>query len=197
LNLSAIVIAICSCFSSSSALLAAEIHTRTLSSSRLLKGIEHSPFCSTVREPPMANPRPRIWQCHLCDAGPHTYNIIQACTGVRSDNRQCGHQFCEKCKTDNQIPSPMGAAALRNRLTPPGTIDLGAMQRTVPGMTPRGNKHTLDHGQHHQQAPRLRTRPSMAGWWTCCYGHMNNPALSSGRCTVCNHKKCGNCSPCT
>src|SRR2546421_3062929 len=40
-------------------------YARTLSS-RLLKGIDHSPFCSAVREPPMANPRPRIWQCHLC-----------------------------------------------------------------------------------------------------------------------------------
>ncbi|OOF94706.1 hypothetical protein ASPCADRAFT_208367 [Aspergillus carbonarius ITEM 5010] len=35
---------------------------------------------------------------------------------------------------------------------------------------------------------------SMAGWWTCCNcDQMNNPALTSGRCTVCSHSKCCDC----
>ena len=42
------------------------------------------------------------------------------------------------------------------------------------------------------------SRPSMEGWWRCCrnpHQHLNNPALSSGRCTQCNHTKCSSCRP--
>jgi hypothetical protein len=171
-------------------------YARTVSSS-LRKCIEHSLFCSAVGERTMTNPPPEKWQCHVCGTGPHIRETTPACTGVRSDNKQCGHKVCSECKRNNDIPSTLGTIVLRSPLTSPGTIDIGAMRRTAPGMAPRGNKRTLDHGQHHQQALRLGTRPSMAGWWICCCGQMNNPKLSGGRCTVCNHKKCGNCSPCT
>ena len=167
------------------------------SSSSLRKCIEHSLFCSAVGERTMTNPPPEKWQCHICLEGPHTYSITTSCTGVRSDNKQCGHRLCRYCKTDNEIPNPLGPAALRSPPTAARTTDYSTMRRTAPAMVPRGNKRTLDHGQHHQQALRLGARPSMAGWWTCCYGHMNNPALSSGRCTQCNHEKCRNCSPYT
>lgn len=41
------------------------------------------------------------------------------------------------------------------------------------------------------------SHPDMAGWWYCCQGpndsHLNNPTLSSGRCTICGHTRCPSC----
>ncbi|PYH84730.1 hypothetical protein BO82DRAFT_351542 [Aspergillus uvarum CBS 121591] len=37
----------------------------------------------------------------------------------------------------------------------------------------------------HVYTPPSAARPSVADWWICCAcGSENNPALSSGRCTV-------------
>jgi hypothetical protein len=173
-------------------------YAHTVSSSRLLKGIEHSLFCSAVGELLMATPRPRLWKCHRCGAGPHVYATTPACTGV-PDGIQCGHKLyeghklCEECRTDGQIPSTMGTVVLRSPLTAVRTIDFSAMRRTVPAMAPRGNKRALDH----QPPLRLGSRPPLAGWWICsnCKSE-NNPALTDGRCTVCNHRKCSACRPC-
>jgi hypothetical protein len=174
-------------------------YTRTLSSSRLRKCIEHSSFRSTVGEPSMANRTPRIWQCHVCNTGPHTCATTPACTGVRSDNRQCGHIMCSRCKKDNDIPNPLGTAASRSFRTRATMIDANATPRTVPSMAPRGTKSGRGRGRglYHQPALRLSSRPSMAGWWTCSVcGSMNNPELSDGRCTTCNHRKCRDCRAC-
>jgi hypothetical protein len=144
----------------------------------------------------MANPRPPIWLCHECGAGPHLCKTTPACTGVRN-GIQCGHKVCKDCKKNGDIPSTMGTVVLRSPPTAAGTTDLNAMRRTVPAMAPRGNKRARDRGQYHQPALRLGSGPSMAWWWTCCRGHMNNPALTDGRCTICSHKKCGTCRPLT
>lgn len=142
----------------------------------------------------MANRTPEKWQCHLCHAGPYTCTITPACTEVLSDNRPCGHRMCPKCKKDNDIPNPLGTAASRSFRTRAMTIDVSAMPRTVPGMAPRGTKIARGRGLYHQPALRLSSRPSMAGWWKCSKcDSINNPRLSAGRCTICNHTKCGSC----
>jgi hypothetical protein len=145
----------------------------------------------------MANPAPRIWQCHVCGAGPHILAIATSCTGVRSDNRQCGHRMCPTCKKDNNIPNPMGTAASRSLRTRATMIDVNAVPRTVPSMVPRGTKSARGRGLYYQPALRLSSRPSMDGWWTCSVcGNMNNPKLSDGRCTICSHRKCRDCRAC-
>ena len=164
-------------------------YTRTISSC-LRKCIEHSPFCSTVGERTMANPPPEIWLCHECGAGPHLLETTLACTGVHN-GVQCGHKVCGVCKKNKDIPSTIGTVALRSPLTPPG------MRRTAPAMAPRGNKRALDRGQYHQPALRL-SAPPLTGWWICsnCKNN-NNPALTDGRCSVCNHARCRDCRPWT
>src|ERR1700733_2377635 len=38
------------------------------------------------------------------------------------------------------------------------------------------------------------SRPSLAGWWKCsACGSLNNPKLSNGGCTCCNHTRCRDC----
>lgn len=56
------------------------------------------------------------------------------------------------------------------------------------------------HMHHHSDAsgmaypvPVRAPRPSMAGWWECCEGHPNNPALCPERCSICGHYRCPNC----
>ena len=145
----------------------------------------------------MTNRTPRMWQCHVCNTGPQTCATTPACTGVRPDNRQCGHIMCSRCKKDNDIPNPMGTAASRSLRTRATMIDVNATPRTVPGMAPRGTKSARGRGPYHQPALRLSTRPSPAGWWKCSEcGSMNNPALCGGRCTICNHRKCRDCRAC-
>jgi hypothetical protein len=142
----------------------------------------------------MANPTPRLWLCHVCGTGPHTFAIAPACTGVRSDGRQCGHRMCPTCKKDNNIPNPMGVAASRSLRTRATMIDVNAMPRTVPGMAPRGTKSARGRSLYHQPALRPNARPSTAGWWKCSRcNSVNNPKLCGGRCTICNHTKCYEC----
>src|SRR5271163_1950861 len=136
----------------------------------------------------MANPRPPVWQCHDCGAGPYLRETTPACI-------QCGHKMCPDCKRDGDIPNTLGTV-LRSPLTAAKTTDYSAMRRTAPAMAPRGNKRALDHGQYHQQALRL-TRPPLTGWWICSKcGNENDPDLTDGRCSICNHAKCGTCRPC-
>jgi hypothetical protein len=141
----------------------------------------------------MANRAPRIWQCHVCNTGPHTCATTPACTGVRPDNRQCGHIMCSRCKKDNDIPNPLGTAASRSLRTRATMIDANAMPRTVPSMAPRGTKSARARSLY-QPALRLSTRPPRTGWWICsACKNMNNPDLADGRCTSCGHWKCREC----
>jgi tetratricopeptide (TPR) repeat protein len=48
---------------------------------------------------------PRMWQCHVCNGGPHTYATTPACASLLG-NRQCGHTMCTRCKKDGDIPNP-------------------------------------------------------------------------------------------
>lgn len=135
------------------------------------------------------------WQCHLCDGGPYLYANTSSCTGVLRNGTQCGHGVCHLCKKDNDIPPPISPGALRSPPTPAKTIYSTAMPRAVPSMAP-GTRRDGDRSKYHHHAMELNARPDATGWWICSScDSLNNPELSCGRCTSCNHTKCPSCRP--
>jgi hypothetical protein len=105
---------------------------------------------------------PRIWQCHMCGAGPHIYAVTPSCTYVLSGS-QCGHLMCRICKTDGEIPSTMGSGALRSRESrqaaprQPSPDTHGNQRKPVPSSESR--KHQTDRATERRRPELEEIRP--------------------------------------
>ena len=55
---------------------------------------------------------PTKWQCHLCHSAPHLCAVTNACTN-EVNGVCCGHQMCNQCKKDEDIPAPRPTAGGR------------------------------------------------------------------------------------
>jgi hypothetical protein len=146
---------------------------------------------------------PKLWQCCQCNERPISIALHGSnCPGCNK------HDRCGTCKVDKAIdpPSPRKATATTamddsayhdGATFPPGPpVDLRVLRSVwntagIAQSSPRA-KTAFAKGQ-----TKLGSRPSMGGWWYCseCKA-MNNPDLSSGRCTSCGHAKCARCRPC-
>jgi hypothetical protein len=173
-------------------ILTEDIHSSLLPSSPSLSAQAHriATISFDHQRKIMAAPSPEKWQCHECKTGPQLCATAICCA-------QCGHNMCDECKKDGEIPSPLGAGVLRSPPTRAPTTYSHAMPRNVPNMAPRGNIRDRDRGRYYQPALRLSSRPPpLTGWWIChVCSFKNNPDLCGGRCTHCQHLKCPICRP--
>jgi hypothetical protein len=133
------------------------------------------------------------WQCCSC----HNRPILAAVNGFRCI---CGHDHCGNCKNDDKIDPP---GVLRTAIRPrrlnskpfdaPPAYAVSGMGGWPSSTTP-GEDIPARASAHIQKRTTLASRPSMAGWWYChrC-GAMNNPDLTDGKCSSCNHTRCAHC----
>ena len=141
---------------------------------------------------------PRLWQCCNCNDRP---------INIAVHGEQCGkckHERCGNCKTDSKIdpPSPRRATFMNDytyhhnvAYQPQPPVEL-QNSRSVWRDTAITSSTRLPRNALSKRHMRLgSSRPPTQGWWYCSEcKNMNNPALSSGRCTVCGHKECSRCS---
>ena len=156
-------------------------------------------------QPPATNPTPpTLWQCHVCvNEGPIKYENQKECG-------TCSHPMCDDCKKDDDIPPPITTteAALQRvhaSRTARGMMMMHAQDPDIwqTAHPPRGGFTTTTttsrRAHARQNSYKLSSRPNRpdpTGWWKCSECKMvNNPALSSGRCTSCTHIRCAYCTP--
>lgn len=150
-----------------------------------------------AQPPATQTPDPVNWECHVCaNAGPINYTREKKCA-------TCGHSVCDKCKKDNKIPPPnLSTTAARVHSSPTATARARHAQDpdiwpTSQVPRPRHHVGTTNTNARSRSSLKLSSRPhrpSPRGWWRCSEcRNVNNPDLTSGRCTSCNHIKCASC----
>jgi hypothetical protein len=139
------------------------------------------------------NQGPELWQCHLCKCGPYKVVNTPKCVSTSCT----GHEMCDKCPKDGDIPHKLTLTALDAPLSRslPTKPHINRNRYQNPISYTRGPRGHLGLGLNGLSS-RPRPRPPTRGWWRCSEcRNVNNPALSSGVCTSCNHQKCKYCTP--
>jgi hypothetical protein len=153
-------------------------------------------------QPPATTLPPTLWQCHECkDEGPIKYENQKECA-------KCSHTMCDLCKKDNDISPPLRTTeAARQRVHDSrSTRGMTMMHAQDPDIwptshPPRVGFATTNTTRMHarQSSYKLSSRPNLPstrGWWYCSEcRNLNNPELTSGRCTSCTHIRCASCTP--
>ena len=157
-------------------------------------------FVVTLLLPTMAD----MWRCCLC-YDTHLDAIYPACIG-------CGHPRCgnckpvsrnsvggEQCGSTENIVYALGhnVSSTVTEPTTPITQDIDEnvsldITISIKDDAPFETPPSYDAPMPSHNLPRQ----NMRGWWVCCTSwckQINNPELTSGRCTNCQHVKCSTC----
>ncbi len=147
-----------------------------------------------------------MWKCHKCQ-----YVNLNAHAPACVN---CGHQECPLCTPvpramstteEDESNAHVGTAIGQNANS---TMADGSLTPTTQDISEEDSLHisiTIEDGAPFETPPHNDTptpvhnltQPSMTGWWMCCISwckQLNNPALTSGHCSSCEHKKCSSCT---